>query len=262
MVMQAINENTKKVEELKSVDGKLIVTGSSGGGIGYESVNIKDPGGDIADVRPASDMEGGRAGLQTDAEISASVPMMVGGTNDGSTMDSAHFQPDINISEGKVVVTNALWKLDKGELFLYDTKKKSVAAGSSYKILFHTPAGVDIRLLSWSLNVDQDAEMTFYESPDSPSGGTTPTDMPVNKNRASTATAGTTFTEDVSTTADGTYLESVFWNAASATNKTSLSEDGSEEWKLNPDTDYLIVITNNDASNAMNCQVKLIFTEE
>lgn len=50
-------------------------------------------GTDTAEVRPGSDMAGGRAGLQVDAEISASVPIYSLGSTDGVTMDDSHAAP-------------------------------------------------------------------------------------------------------------------------------------------------------------------------
>lgn len=234
-------------------NGNIILSGTSSGA----SVKITD-GTDTAAVAPSTEMESGEAALRTETEVSASVPIMTGGSSDG-TMDSTHFKPQLVDDDGTVTQTNVEYKMHRGGVYVVNSGKQSLAASSTDYILFHTPASSPMHLTSWILIVNKDAEMYLYEEP-SASGGTPIT--PLNKNRDSSNTASSTFALSPTVTTEGTLLDSVFWDTAAAINQTSLSTAGSDEWHLKPDTDYLIKIVNNDSSNAMDWQIKLIFMED
>lgn len=137
-----------------------------------------------------------------------------------------------------------------------------IVGATPRKILFQTGSKsvlVKLRVFEY---VGEELQIELFANPTGVTGGTAVT--PSNWNRINPQASTVTVTKDVATTTDGTTFESqpeYFFGASTQPSRDVASIPQGRERVLPPNTDFLVVITNNDGEASARCQYFLDWYE-
>lgn len=137
-----------------------------------------------------------------------------------------------------------------------------IPASGVRKIYFATGDStvlVKLRIFDY---VGQELQIQIFEAPTGVTGGTPI--VPSNWNRVNPQPSTVTITKDVTAATDGAPFDpepDYFFGAATAPARDVSSIPSGRERVLSPNTEYLVVITNNDASAGARCQYFLDWYE-
>lgn len=161
-----------------------------------------------------------------------------------------------------VALTGDHSEIHDGSAFSANYFISALASSGTFKISLTTPATkyVHFRPVNISTSGDK-VTVNVYETPTITVAGTLVASA--NRNRNSSAVAGTVIKQGVTATANGTIIDTVYLGGGTGIGQTvsgsSLNQDN--EIVLKPSTAYIIEVVNGSAA-ANNIMVKVLFYEE
>jgi hypothetical protein len=172
--------------------------------------------------------------------------------------------PGISISAGAggdrttgaaVALDFAHHEIHEGDAF-QTSYASDIAASTTLKFLLTVPNTTKWPHVFAVLFAELETEVSLYEAPTTPSGGSLVTGY--NKNRNSLVPPTMTVKQGVATVADGTLLQVIHYGTGKSLGGEARSEN---EWVLKQNTQYIIAVTNVNSGSPDYCTLVLNWYE-